>query len=54
MFKKVLKLLCFVGVLWGLLLVTANVFAGPYDKLKGKTEEVPSIKQLKEQQKEEI
>ncbi len=50
MFKKVLKLLCFVGVLWGLLLVTANVFAGPYDKLKGKTEEVPSIKQLKEQQ----
>tara|TARA_R100000008_G_scaffold38266_1_gene21818 strand:+ start:2711 stop:3136 length:426 start_codon:yes stop_codon:yes gene_type:complete len=49
-FKKVLKLLCFVGVLWGLLLVTANVFAGPYDKLKGKTEEVPSIKQLKEQQ----
>ena len=36
MFKKILKLCCFVGVLWGMLLIAASTLAGPYDKLKNK------------------
>ena len=49
MFKKVLKLICFVGVLWGMIFITANALAGPYDKLKSnnKPVEVPNIKELK-------
>ena len=52
MFKKVLKLICFVGVLWGMIFITANALAGPYDKLKSnnKPVEVPNIKELKKQE----
>lgn len=50
MFKKILKLCCFVGVLWGMLLIAANTLAGPYDKLKGKSKEVPNIEELRKQE----
>ena len=41
---------CFVGVLWGMLLIAASTLAGPYDKLKNKPIEVPTIKDLKERE----
>ena len=50
MFKKVLKLCCFVGVLWSVILLTANALAGPYDKLKNKPEVVPNIEELKKRE----